>query len=299
MGWYKPKTGEYWNSRPIANAGGEPYGIVPYKGKIYFTCYVGGDHVVYDPKQPWNQYEDVNPKNMGSVAPRLIRPESGSVMGPDNRIWTGWCAPYGVYGGGISRWDPETGALDDWTGLVPEQSIGYIAAGKKHIYALSHWMVNGMAYRQDDEFTLLKLDTECNIVWSHKFEKNQGLEWITVAGGRVFMGMRDKPAGLARVYVYNDDSADDDLELIDIVTMGELGKKGKYEREDYAVRGLHKFDDRRVLVQIEKKVHVLDTQTLQVLETVEIPHFMERMTVAPEGMVYVSADTHLYRFHLD
>lgn len=299
MGCYNPKTDAYWNSRPIAQAGGEPYGIVPYKGKIYFTCYVGGDHIVYDPKQPWNQFEDVNPKNLGSVAPLMIRPESGSVMGSDKRIWTGWCAKYGAYGGGISRLDPETGKLDYWFDLVPEQCIGHIAAGRKHIYALSHWMANGMVCRQNDAFTLLKLDTEGNILWRKKFEKDQGLEHITVAGGRVFMGMRDKPSGFARIYVYEDADNDDALELVDILTMGELGEKGKYEREVYAVRGLHKFDDRRLLIQIDKKIHVLDTQTLQILETVEIPMFAEKMAVAPEGMVYVSSDAELFRFRLD
>ena len=93
MGYYDPKTGESWNSPSVTRVNGEIYGVVPYNGQVYFTAYAGGDHVVYDPSKPWDQFNNVNPKTLQSVAPlKLGRPIAGSIMGPDGNIWTGWGA---------------------------------------------------------------------------------------------------------------------------------------------------------------------------------------------------------------
>ena len=205
MGYYDPKTRESWNSRTITQANGEIYGIVPLDGRIYFSAYVGGDHVVYDPTKPWDQFNNVNPKSLRSVvSDKLQRPEAGSVLGPDGNIWTGWCSVYGVYGGGISRVIVQTGEVDAWFGIIPEQSIGHIAASDQYVYAASHWMNSGLPYRHDDAFWLLRLDTDGNVVWREQVQEKQMLGCLAVTGGRLYVTMRDRPDDTAKIIVYDE-----------------------------------------------------------------------------------------------
>ena len=118
---YNTKSGEYFNTPAVCNNGGEVYGIRCINNKIFMTCYAGGDHVVYDPKKPWDQINNVNPKTLRSVAPELIRPGAKSIIGPDGALWTGWTAKYGVYGGGISRVDPDTYNVTEWKTLYQDK----------------------------------------------------------------------------------------------------------------------------------------------------------------------------------
>jgi len=141
---YDPQTGETWNSNAVCNAGGEVYGVVPYQKKVFLSAYVGGDHVVYDPTKPWDQRGNQNPKTLRSVGPDLVRPNSRSVLAPDGGIWTGWYAKYGVYGGGVSRIDPETCDVESWTGPVAGQSVEYICAGRTGVYLTTGGIGNGL-----------------------------------------------------------------------------------------------------------------------------------------------------------
>ncbi|MDI4645031.1 hypothetical protein [Cohnella hashimotonis] len=146
---FDPATGEYWNSSSVCNEGGEVYGMVFVGDRLFTASYVGGDHTVYDPDQPWDQLNNVNPHTLRSVGPQLIRPEGRSVLGPDGGIWTGWSANYGVYGGGLSRVDPETLEVESWYDPIPERAIASVAADDQYVYFTTHSGTSGLATRHD------------------------------------------------------------------------------------------------------------------------------------------------------
>ena len=281
-GYYNPKTGEYWNSLATTRVNGEIYGVVPYNGLIYYTAYAGGDHIVYDPKKPWDQYNNVNPKTLQSV-------------GPHGNIWTGWGPVYGIYGGGLSRIDVNTNEVTGWFGVVPEQSIRHIAAGKKHLFATSHWMNSGMPYRFDDEFHLIRLDTDCNVNWDKKFQLGQFPECLVVLGGRVYMSMRDRLDDAAKILVYDEET----MELVTEKVMNPLGGPGKYECEKKSIRKMLPYGEDKLVVFIDDEAHLLDGETLEILQTAQLPDMTEVATIAADNTVYFAVDEKLYRILFD
>lgn len=143
---FNPKTGKYWNSPTISNSGGEVYGMVFYKEKLFTSAYSGGDHAVYDPSKHWNAFDNINPKTFATVKPKLIRPEGRSVIGPDGGIWTGWSAAYAVYGGGLSRVQPDTLTMQSWYDPVPNQQIAGLTADDKYLYFTTNGGASGLSY---------------------------------------------------------------------------------------------------------------------------------------------------------
>lgn len=178
---YNTENGKYTNTPAVCNNGGEVYGIRCINSKVYMSCYAGGDHVVYDPSMTWDQINNANPKTLCSVYPDLIRPGAKSVIGPDGAFWTGWTAGYGVYGGGISRLDPETNKVTVWKDIIPGQSIRSIASGDKYIYFTTSGWGNGLPEKIEPLF-LGVLDTEGNLVWKKEFLKGERLGLIEIVG---------------------------------------------------------------------------------------------------------------------
>lgn len=146
---YDPKSKKYWNSATLSNSGGEVYGMVFHEGKLFTTAYSGGEHSVYDPSAPWNAFDNINPKMFASVKPKLIRPTGRSVMGPDGGIWTGWSAAYGVYGGGLSRIQPDTLKMEYWYDPVPNQQVAGLIADDKYLYFTTNGGASGLNYNHD------------------------------------------------------------------------------------------------------------------------------------------------------
>ena len=145
---FDPATGASWNSRAVCDRGGEVFGMRFIRGRLFMSAYSAGDHVVYDPARPWNQWDNDNPRTLRSVHPELIRPTGKSVVGPDGAFWTGWQAAYGVYGGGISRVDPDTLDVTSWYDPVREQMIAGLDADCDRIYFATGGAANGLRNRE-------------------------------------------------------------------------------------------------------------------------------------------------------
>ena len=145
---YNPKTGKYWNSPSLTNRGGEVYGMVFYKGKLYTSAYVGGEHSVYDPSLPWNAFDNVNPRMFADLYPKLVRPEGRSVMGPDGCIWTGWSAGYGIYGGALSRVQPDSLKMDYWYDPIAGQQLAGLTADGQYLYFTTNGGASGLPYHE-------------------------------------------------------------------------------------------------------------------------------------------------------
>ncbi len=141
---YDPASGEVWNSQVVCDAGGEVYGMAFAGDRLFMSAYAGGDHIVYDPAQAWNQIDNVNPRTLQTVRPVLIRPSGRSVIGPDGAFWTGWMAAYGVYGGGLSRVDTRTGEVQCWHDPIPGQAITSLTAGADCLYFITGGQANGL-----------------------------------------------------------------------------------------------------------------------------------------------------------
>ncbi len=138
------------NTPQVVDGGGEVYDGRWVDGKFYFIAYGGGDLAVWDPKQPWDQWNNVNPKLLYTYKTakdgELIRPIGGLVVGPKGRLYGGWSAKYNKQGGGLTEWDIATNTARSWTNDIvePEMAIGSIAADDKYIYGVTSNSFSGI-----------------------------------------------------------------------------------------------------------------------------------------------------------
>ena len=141
---YNPESGTTWNSEVVCNSGGEVYGMAWINESLLMSSYSHGDHIVYDPAKNWDQVHNVNPCTLQPGWPRLVRPGARSIVGPDSAFYTGWWAQYGVYGGGISRVDPQSLEVNIWYDLVPNESVVGLASDAVNLYLVTTQRANGL-----------------------------------------------------------------------------------------------------------------------------------------------------------
>ena len=190
---FNPATKKYWNSSGVCNNGGEVYGMVFSKEKLFLTAYAGGDHIVYDPKKEWNQLDNVNPKTLTSVSPELIRPTGRSVVGPDGDIWTGWSAKYGTYGGGLSRIDTDTQEVKSWYDPVPHQAVAGLASDNQYLYFTTNGQASGLSYNNNVKCHFVVWKPGEGIVHDIEMQNGETLnQAIAVSGDKVAVGIKNK-----------------------------------------------------------------------------------------------------------
>lgn len=186
-----PSSGEGWNSQVVCDRGGEVYGMAFAGGRLFMATYSGGDHVVYDPAQPWNQVENINPRTLEPVGPRLIRPAAKSVIGPDGHFWTGWMAQYGTYGGGLSRVDVETLEVKSWYDPVPQQALGGLTADERYLYFITGGGANGLPAKQEP-FHFVVWNPQGRIAWQKQYPDGALLRSVLAVNGRVLVAVDER-----------------------------------------------------------------------------------------------------------
>lgn len=142
--YYDTKTGKSVNTEVICDAGGEVYDVTFHQGRIYAASYSGGDITCYDPSQPWDQWHHRNPRPLATVAPGYIRPTGGIVTGSDGKLYAGWMARYGTYGGAVSITDPDSGKTELIENPLGNQAIEAVAVDRKNIYMATGLSANGL-----------------------------------------------------------------------------------------------------------------------------------------------------------
>ena len=110
---YDPATGkmvDYGNPGPIGT--GEIYSFATWNNKLYCCGYPGGFLSIYDPQKSWDYGTDPNNNpylvvgkygfGKGHLRPRAM------ILGPDDKIFVGSAAGYGVVGGAMAVFNPKT-----------------------------------------------------------------------------------------------------------------------------------------------------------------------------------------------
>ena len=289
---YNPKTGEHMSTPAVTNEGGEVYGICPKDGKVFLTAYVGGDHIVYDPKKPWNQHDNVNPKTLRSVHETMIRPHGKSVIGPDGNIWTGWSANYGVYGGGLTRINTKTYEVDDWFGIIPEQSMENVAAGEKYIYAVSSGGTSGLPDKKD-KFYILCFDTDANIVWKKQYELGILFHKILVTNGYVLVSEIDTIENKGRILVFRENTMEE-LPAIELGTPGKpCGISFNCYEKNVATHFIP-YDETSIIVFAGKKAMRMEIPSGKILDECEAGGDCNTATIDADKNVYYAVGPDLY-----
>lgn len=147
---FDPARKLHQNTPQVVDGNGEVYDGHWIDGKFYFVSYSGGELAVWDPNQPWDQWNNTNPKRLAQYnTPELhslIRPHGGLTIGPGGKLYSGWSATYGQPNGGISEYDIATGKARAWSSdlVSPEVSIGSVAGDDQFIYGVTSNSFNGL-----------------------------------------------------------------------------------------------------------------------------------------------------------
>lgn len=269
--WMDPTTKKYVNTATICDAGGEVYDVAFANGKVYAVAYVGGDTVEYDPSQPWDQVNGKNPRVIASMSSKgYIRPEGGVSLGPDGKLYTGWLAKYGTYGGAVSIIDPKSGETELIENPLGEQAIVGAMADKDFIYVSSSLGANGLPNKKGESARFGVIDQATKeVVFQHEFEGGSGVRVLAIdsESKRVMLSVDGK----AMLF---------DTAVRGFVNLPEAAKVGG--------RSVGVPGDGTVIYGSEKSVVRLDMRTGKTTTILEAPETVSNVACGPDGQLYVS-----------
>lgn len=190
LSFLDPDSHQVTNTRTICDAGGEVFDGAFLDDRVYAVTYSGGDIVAYDPDAPWDQWNGRNPRTIASVGGAgYIRPVGGALIGPGGKLYSGWMAKYGVYGGAIAITDPTSGKTELIENPLAEQTVSGLASDGRLLYAGTDRTANGLPIKPDDSARFGVVDPLTKkVIGGHTFTnatKVSGIVFDAKAGGVV------------------------------------------------------------------------------------------------------------------
>ncbi|MFC5648190.1 hypothetical protein ACFPYJ_03485 [Paenibacillus solisilvae] len=270
---YRPEEKSYWNSSVICNNGGEVYGMSFVGNQLYMSAYSGGDHVVYNIDNPWNQLDNVNPVTLQAVAPDLIRPTGRTLIGPDGGVWTGWSAKYGTYGGGLSRIDVYSQEVASWYDPIPCQQVAGLAADNRYLYFTTNGGASGLPYNKEVICHFAVWSTDGRLVYKQAFAEGIKLDAVLAVGGRVLVKTGDA------IQIFDPGS----MSFAQTVSVGE------------ACSWMIKVDDEHAAAFCGRHVYSINSRTGDCKLLSELPGEAGTAAITPKGDIYFAYGTALYK----
>lgn len=275
-------TGETVNTGAVCDAGGEVYDVTFLDGRVYTASYAGGDITVYDPAQPWDQWGHVNPRPLARVGPAYIRPTAGILTGPDRKLYSGWMARYGTYGGCVAITDPETGETEVIADPLGAQAVQALAVDAKYAYVGTTLGANGLPEKTAEapRFGVIDLATR-QVVFQQEVAD-------TSAVGHLY---HDARTGLVLVRVRGQLRVFDPAEL---AFAAELPQDTPVVSSETVVgRG-----DGVAYYGHGRRVIALDLTARTASTVADLPANVERIAISPDGIIYAASGTDVYRVTL-
>ena len=152
---------------------GEAYSVATLDGKVYLGSYPGAYLSVYDPKRPirFGPGETDNPRDLGRLDEISYRPNAMIVVpgATGDKLWIGSAPAYGLYGGTLGWFEPNTGAKSVHRAIVPDTSpaaLLWLPELKQILVGLSIEPGTGVKVKRlDGAFALWDPATDA-LVWS-------------------------------------------------------------------------------------------------------------------------------------
>jgi hypothetical protein len=277
--WLDIKSKKFENTDRVCNSGGEVYDAAFLEGKVYTVSYVGGDICRYDPAAPWDQRHNVNPKSIVHVADRgYIRPEAGIVLGPDKKLYAGWSAKYGTYGGAVSITDPDDGKTDLIENPLGDAAICGVAADEKQIYIGTTTGGNGLPVRKQVAAKFGVIDSVTRkVVFEKAFEGAAAVRAIVHDASTGLVAMTVGPA----IHIF------DPAKQSFLTLPADLPER---TGESMCTPG-----DGELYFASGADVIAMDLATLKFKLIGSTPEKIDKLAVEKAGSVYVSCGPRIYR----
>jgi outer membrane protein assembly factor BamB len=276
--WMDTRTKKTVNTGGVCDAGGEVYDVTFLNGKTYAASYAGGDITEYDPTKPWDQWNLKNPRPVAKVGPDYIRPTGGIVTGPDGRLYSGWMAQYGRYGGAVAITHPGTGKTDLIANPLGEQAVEGVAVDGNRLYVGTSLSANGLPEKKGEsaKFGILDLATR-QPIFTHRFEGANSVRALAhdTKTGRVAMAVNGA------------------LRLFDVETRSFIAAAERAPR--VSSRVIVAPGDGKAYYGSGKVVIAVDLQSGEAMTTAELPSNLSTLAVAPDGTLYAACGAEVFR----
>jgi hypothetical protein len=271
------KTKEAVNTATVCDIGGEVYDVAFRGGKVYGVAYAGGDIIEYQPDQPWNQWDNKNPKTLVHLESKgYVRPQAGMCFGPGGKLYSGWWAGYGTYGGAVAITDPESGATELIENPFGKQAVHGLAADENLLYVGTSLHANGMPIQKDASPAFGVIDpTTKKVLFEKRFEK-------VVAVHSLQYDSRTKQVVMA---------IDEKLAFFDTIKreFGELPEGTPNVTGGLVVwEGKAFYGSDKSIIEVDLSVRTFRT-------FMETPTGVGHMAIGPDGTIYFSSGTDVYR----
>lgn len=270
------KTKKAINTATICNSGGEVYDVGFVDGKVYAVSYAGGDIVEYDPSRPWDQINGVNPHVIKRNGGEYIRPEGGVSVGPDGKLYTGWLAKYGKYGGGLTITDPKTGDTELIENPLGEQALLHAVSDGRYVYVGSCLAGNGLPNKKGESARFGVVDPATKKTeFQHEFEAASHVRVLTY------------DAKSKHVVI----STDGQLMLFDTKIRGFVKLPDAPKLSCFVVA---EPGDGTMCYGSGKSLVRMDIATGKTANVVDAPSDIRNVTSGPKGELYISCGLDVY-----
>lgn len=277
--WMDTRTRQTVNTRTVCNAGGEVYDVAFHNGKVYAVAYAGGDIVQYDPEAPWDQWNNVNPRLIASIDGKgYIRPTAGVLLAPDGKLYSGWMAKYGVYGGAVAITDPTTGETELIENPLGEQAVEGVAVDEEFIYVGTSLGANGLPAKKGEwaRFGVMDKSTR-QVVFQHEFEGKYGVRTF-------YLDASTKRLAL---------SVDGRLYLFDTVSRKFIDLPS--DAPGVGSRIIIGLGDGKAYYGSGKAIIQVGMRAGSIEQVVELPAAVSNVAVARDGTLYAACGADIYR----
>jgi streptogramin lyase len=276
--WMDTRTKKTVNTGGVCDAGGEVYDVTFLNGKTYAASYAGGDITEYDPAKPWDQWNRKNPRPIATVGPDYIRPTGGIVTGPDGRLYSGWMAQYGRYGGAVAVTDPATGKTEMIVNPLGEQAVEGVAVDARYLYVGTSLSANGLPAKRGESAQFGMLDLAARQpIFTHAF----------TGAGSVRALTRDAKTGRVAMAVNGE------LRLFDPQTRSFVAAAERAPR--VSSRAIVAPGDGKAYYGSGKAVIAADMQTAETATVAQLPANISTLAAAPDGTLYAACGTEVFR----
>lgn len=273
-----PVSGAFENTSSICDGGGEVYDAAFINGRVYAAAYSGGDIVEYDPDQPWDQWNLKNPRSITALGSRgYIRPIGGIIAGADGKLYSGWMAKYGTYGGAIAITDPKSGETELIENPLGEAAISGLAVVGQRAYIGTSTSANGLPNNPNMSVRFGVVDlTSRKVIKELTFDKTGYIDHVAVSGALVAFSVDGK----IRIY----DTVKDELAPEFNAALPSVSARGVIVERDGSILYGHEKD----LVRLNLATGVFTT-------VAELPKQIEVISQAADGQIFAACGTHVYR----
>jgi len=272
------------NTRTVCDGGGEVYDVAFLGKKIYTASYAGGDITEFDPDLPWDQWNRKNPRPVASVggssgkSTRYIRP-TGGILAVDGKLYSGWMAQYGTYGGAVAVTDPQTGKTELIENPLGAQAVEGLAVDGRFAYVGTSLSANGLPDKKGEwaRFGVIDLASK-KVVWQKVFEQAKSVRPVVL----------DSATRRAAMVV------EGELRVFDTARRRFVTDFGP-SLSRITSRSIAAPGNGILYAGIDRKIMAINLKSGRGEDVGKLPAPITHVTATRDGTVYVTCETDVYR----